>query len=654
MTVPNPIAYNKHKLFKFHCPNTTHSLMTAWSDLSGFVQRNKPAAIATAVAVSAATGLGLYYMYNNSASLTGFGSATSPQSADNVAGAASSDKKKKKKKNKKNKSKDSEKSPSPVPEPSTETSLHGFALTRDAPDAPAYPVIPDDSVLSSASEETRKSLASSFKAAGNHEYQKKNFDAALKHYSDAIKCDPKDPIFYSNKAACYAAQEKHAQVVHETTKALEIKDDYIKCLSRRAVAYEKLQQYPDAVLDYTAACILTDFADKTLNNAVDRNLRLNSEKLAKTDAYSKSDKLPSHSFCSAYLASFGPRDLPASIENAQENTPEYDMKLAFAALKEQTSESYEQAMNLFNSATTKFSSLEEEKHELDAEAYALALEYRSTFRFLTNNVDDALSDIDRSLKLHPTVQAYVKRSSVHMERGNITSANQDFEAALKLNPDSADVYYHRAQIAFLTQDFEAAIKDYKKSVELDPTFLFSHIQLAVSQYRHGSSSEALKIFNDLLAKFENSSDVHNYYAEVLLDQGQVDRSVEEFDKAIALETKKPNGAINVLPMVNKALAVFSKTQDIAAADALCRKAVALDPASDVAVSTLAQLCLQQNKVEEAVELFDKTAKLSRTEGERVQALSFAGAAKTQLRITQERPALRARLEYLTRQQQMTA
>lgn len=633
--------------------------MTAWSDLSGFVQRNKPAAIATAVAVSAATGLGLYYMYNSQQQFaTSSATATAATSSDGTQ--TSGDKKKKKKNKKKKAAMNGEKSPSPVADATggagdaSPTALHGFALTRNSPESPAYPLIPDESALESASPETRKALAASFKAAGNYEYQKKSLDAALKLYSSAITCDPSDPIFYSNKAACYAAQDKHAQVVVETSKALDIKDDYLKCLTRRAVAYEKLQQYPDAVLDYTAACILSDFNDKSLNQAVDRTLRLNSERLAKTDEYSKNDTLPSHSFCAAYLSSFGPRELPESVTNAPEDTPEYDMKLAFDALKNQTSESYEQAMGLFNSAVSKFSKMEDEKQNPNAEAYALALEYRATFLFLLNNVDDALSDIERSIALHPTVQAYVKRSSVHMERGNITSANQDFEAALKLNPDSADVYYHRAQIAFLTQDFEAAIKDYKKSVELDPNFLFSHIQLAVSQYRHGSSTDALKIFQNLLTKFDDSSDVHNYYAEVLLDQGQADAAIVEFNKAIEIESKKSTGSLNVLPMVNKALAVFSKTQDISAADELCRKAVTLDPASDVALSTLAQLCLQQSKVEEAVDLFERTAKISRTEAERIQALSFAGAAKTQLRITGERPTLRARLEYLTRQQQQMA
>jgi predicted Zn-dependent protease len=79
---------------------------------------------------------------------------------------------------------------------------------------------------------------------------------------------------------------------------------------------------------------------------------------------------------------------------------------------------------------------------------------------------------------------------------------------------------------------------------------------------------------------------------------------------------------NVLPMVNKALALFQARQDFEAAGKLCEEALALDPTCDVAVATLAQLLLQQNKVEEAVKMFTRSAELARTEPELVNALTY--------------------------------
>lgn len=59
---------------------------------------------------------------------------------------------------------------------------------------------------------------------------------------------------------------------------------------------------------------------------------------------------------------------------------------------------------------------------------------------------------------------------------------------------------------------------------------------------------------------------------------------------------------------------------------------AVDPECDIAVATMAQLLLQQGKVTEALQYFERAAELSRTEGEIVNALSYAEATRTQLEV----------------------
>ena len=49
----------------------------------------------------------------------------------------------------------------------------------------------------------------------------------------------------------------------------------------------------------------------------------------------------------------------------------------------------------------------------------------------------------------------------------------------------------------------------------------------------------------------------------------------------------------------------------------------MDPESDLAVATLAQLLLQEGRPVEALEYFDKSVELGRTEQELVSALSYA-------------------------------
>ena len=70
----------------------------------------------------------------------------------------------------------------------------------------------------------------------------------------------------------------------------------------------------------------------------------------------------------------------------------------------------------------------------------------------------------------------------------------------------------------------------------------------------------------------------------------------------------------------------------------------VDPECDIAVATMAQLLLQQGKVTDALKYFERAAELSRTEGEIVNALSYAEATRTQLEVQQKYPQLASRLQ----------
>lgn len=96
-------------------------------------------------------------------------------------------------------------------------------------------------------------------------------------------------------------------------------------------------------------------------------------------------------------------------------------------------------------------------------------------------------------------------------------------------------YYHRGQVYFIMGEYEKAIAEYRRSSELDPVFIFSHIQLAVAQYKSGAVDKAMHQFRKFLREFPDSPEVYNYYGELLLDQQKFDEAVVAFDKSIELD-----------------------------------------------------------------------------------------------------------------------
>lgn len=126
---------------------------------------------------------------------------------------------------------------------------------------------------------------------------------------------------------------------------------------------------------------------------------------------------------------------------------------------------------------------------------------------------------------------------------------------------------------FIKGEFAEAQKDYQKSIDLDGDFIFSHIQLGVTQYKMGSIASSMATFRRCMKNFEKTPDVYNYYGELLLDQGKYHEAIEKFDTAIELERETKPTCMNVLPLINKSLALFQWKQDFSEAEKLCEKAL---------------------------------------------------------------------------------
>lgn len=59
-------------------------------------------------------------------------------------------------------------------------------------------------------------------------------------------------------------------------------------------------------------------------------------------------------------------------------------------------------------------------------------------------------------------------------------------------------------------EFDKAAENYTKSTELDASFVFSHIQLAVAQYKSRDVGKSMTTFRRTLKAFPDRSEPQNY------------------------------------------------------------------------------------------------------------------------------------------------
>ncbi|KAJ8091745.1 TOM (translocase of outer membrane) complex component [Marasmius tenuissimus] len=480
--------------------------------------------------------------------------------------------------------------------------------------------------------EERTRIASALKAKGNDAYKARSFEDAAQFYTRAIAMTPKpEPVFYSNRAACYVnmSPPQNEKVVEDCDEALKLDPNYVKALNRRAVALEALERFSEALRDFTAATILNKFSDQTAANAVERVLKEMSTREAKQILATRAPRLPSFTFISAYFAAFRTRPLPTLPE--EPTTGDNTLILALQALE---APDYPHALTFINEAIDQGISWDQGRAE--------ALNLRGTFKFLTGDVEGAKDDLNESIKLVPLfTQSWVKLASVWMEQGDPGKAFECFDKAIEYNANDPDIYYHRGQVLFIMNQFKDAAENYTKSTELDDQFVFSHIQLAVAQYKSEQLAASMAQFRRTMKQFPQRSEPLNYYGELLLDQGRFSDAIEKFEKASEIEQSK--SMPNVLPIVNKGLTMYQWEQNIPGAENCCLEALKIDPDCDAAVATLAQLSLQQGKIEEAIKYFDKQVELARSEPEMVNALTYRYASTAQLEFGKNYPEQAAQL-----------
>ena len=357
-------------------------------------------------------------------------------------------------------------------------------------------------------------------------------------------------------------------MVEDTTAAININSEYVKALNRRANAYEHLEKYSDALMDYTASCIIDQFRNGTAQESVERLLKTVAEIKGKGILATKEKRLPSPTFVTNYLHSFRPKPPPDGLEataDLDEESGKGQLRAGLNALEKGTADGYEAAATAFHRAV--------ELGDL-GEHEGFAYNMRGTFRYLRGDNADALSDLTQSIELQPGLtQSYIKRASMHLELGDKDAAIKDFTSATDRQEDDPDIYYHRAQLNFITNDFSEAARDYQKSIDLDSDFIFSHIQLGVTQYKMGSIASSMATFRRCVKNFSKVPDVYNYYGELLLDQQKYQEAVDKFDTAVEMERQSKPSSMNVLPLINKALALFQWKQDHEEAEKLCKKAL---------------------------------------------------------------------------------
>ena len=123
--------------------------------------------------------------------------------------------------------------------------------------------------------------------------------------------------------------------------------------------------------------------------------------------------------------------------------------------------------------------------------------------------EKAIEDFDEAIKHNPNyANVYRDRGNAYRNLKQYERAIEDYNKAIELDPEYALAYNNRG-IAFRNlKQYERAIEDYNKAIELDPEYALAYINRGIPYYHLKQYERAIEEYNicfDLRAKVKGKS-----------------------------------------------------------------------------------------------------------------------------------------------------
>jgi tetratricopeptide (TPR) repeat protein len=74
-------------------------------------------------------------------------------------------------------------------------------------------------------------MAEEAKKRGNEAFLQKNFDEAIRHFSESISLDGSNHILFSNRSAAYAGKGMYTEALQDAEKCISLNPNFAKVLS---------------------------------------------------------------------------------------------------------------------------------------------------------------------------------------------------------------------------------------------------------------------------------------------------------------------------------------------------------------------------------------------------------------------------------------
>ena len=153
--------------------------------------------------------------------------------------------------------------------------------------------------------------------------------------------------------------------------------------------------------------------------------------------------------------------------------------------------------------------------------------------------------------LHRRGEAYVKQAAEANAAGQSAMGRQldgkameDFDAAVKLDPQRWKSYHHRGVCHALAGDFTRALSDFTKTIELRPEYESAWFNRGEIHYEMGAYAQAIADYDEAIRRQPQDAGFFTSRGHAYSQLRQFDKALEDYNRAVELDPGNPQRITN--------------------------------------------------------------------------------------------------------------
>jgi tetratricopeptide (TPR) repeat protein len=151
-------------------------------------------------------------------------------------------------------------------------------------------------------------------------------------------------------------------------------------------------------------------------------------------------------------------------------------------------------------------------------------------------LDIALGDYNEAIRLNPNAaQMFNNRGRVWAAKQEYDKAIADYNEAIRLDPKYALAYYNHGVASAAKQEYDKAITDFNEAIRLDPSFVYAYDSRGVAWAAKQEYDKAIADFNEAIRHDPKFVYAYNGRGIAWAAKQDYDKAITDFNEAIRLE-----------------------------------------------------------------------------------------------------------------------